>query len=538
MSPTAAATAPTGPEFFRPDLPLEQLRESPLNPRKHFDETRLRELADTFAGAGIIEPLVARLNGDHYEVICGARRMRAAHLAQLGTVPVIVKSLTDAQALEIMVIENNQREDVSPLEEAEGFRQLLATGYDLEKLAERLGRSRKYVYDRIKLQDLAPEAKLLLSVGKLTAGHAILLARLKPDEQARAIDPEDGGAFQSELGLTQEEEEVFEQALDERMDGRLKKAAALEAYSGVKPRSVRELGDWIAHHVRFRPQQAAAAAPLEFGDVAAQVEEAATKPGRGKKVISITFEHFVQPEARDESDRTFGPRSFKFADGKSHRDFTSYKTAMAKPCEHAVLGVVAVGEKYGQAFEVCIARDKCQVHWKDEIAQRTKNQTLREKGQGAKADKNEAASAARLAREREESAAREQRRELSEARALARAVNGVKEASADVLRVVLGSVTGAGEVDYDAFNKRFGTKAKWNCGVEAFKSLSGRALAQALVFAVLSTSQSLGDFERELKAFGVDLRKVEAEVEREQAAAAKSKEVQTSAPKSKAKKKR
>ncbi len=386
------------------EIAVGQLRPSPLNPRKTFDEGKLAELAASFAGAGIIEPIVVRANGapGTYEVVAGERRRRAAILAKLATVPAVVRELSDAQVLEIMVVENNQREGVNPLEEAAGFRALLQTGYELDHLAERLGRSKKYVYDRIKLLDLVPIAQHLLLDGKMSAGHGILLARLKAEDQARALDPEVGGTFARDAGATPEEEETSDEAaVDITPLGRQNRRESVQAFAAYKPRSVRELDRWIVDHVRFNPAQAAQAAPLEFGEVADRAAAAAAKPGRGKKVVSITLEHFVQPVARDEHDRTYGARSWKYADGQEHVDEYSRRRYTAKPCEHAVLGVVVVGRQYGQAFDVCVARDKCQVHWKDEIAERTWNQKLRDSGKHEAASKAEAAERDRRERERE-----------------------------------------------------------------------------------------------------------------------------------------
>src|SRR5262245_47365945 len=111
MSLTTDAIAPmVGPGFFRDDMPLADLRPSPLNPRRHFDPASLEELAKTIREIGVIEPLVARPVGDHYEIVAGDRRHRAATMAGLEVVPCTVKHLSEAQALEIMVVENNQRE--------------------------------------------------------------------------------------------------------------------------------------------------------------------------------------------------------------------------------------------------------------------------------------------------------------------------------------------------------------------------------------------------------------------------------------------
>ncbi len=260
-------------------------------------------------------------------------------------------------------------------------------------IADRIGRSEKFVWDRMKLLDLIPEAKRLLEAGRMTAGHAILIARLKPADQARVIDPADGGLF--------EHDNAFE--WDD--DGPAKTKPG--PFDGIKAVSVRELEKYIAEYVRFDVTHAAAAAPLDFGPIAERVQEAAAKPGRGKKVIAITFEHYIQPAARDEKERTYGPRSFKFADGEKHYNYATGRTTPSPRCDHSVLGVVAAGEQYGRSFDVCIARDKCEVHWKQETAAREKNATLRAKGQTGRAQRNEAAAEAR---ERQAEEARQKQR--------------------------------------------------------------------------------------------------------------------------------
>lgn len=436
MSGSAAAPAEApvfgGPKFFREDLPLEQLRSSDLNPRKVFDEAKIAELAQSIRELGVVEPIVARSMGDHYQIVAGERRVRAARLAGLDTIPAIVRPLTDAQALEIMVVENNQRQDVNPLEEGDGFARLLGYGYELEKLAERIGRSTKYIYDRIKLRDLTPVGRQLLLDGRMTAGHGILLARLKPDDQARALDPDQGGLFERDHAATAAEEDAYEDAVDALSNhGRPRHteseqaAARQAAYAAVKPRSVREFNDWLARHVRFDAVHAAQAAPLDFGETAEQVTLAAAKPGRGKKVVAITFDHYVQEDARDEGERTFGPQSWKFADGETHQvDGYSGKTTVFPMCEHSVLGLVVVGvQSYGRAFPVCIARDKCEVHWKAEIAQKRKNEKARESGKPTERQK------ADQAREREEARYKEQQaREESARKHYAAAVPDIRVA--------------------------------------------------------------------------------------------------------------
>jgi ParB family chromosome partitioning protein len=510
----AAATVSPGP--FRM-LDRELIVPSPLNPRKHFDVEGLHELAESFGDVGIIEPLVVRPIADgpagpRFELVAGERRWRAAGIAQLEEVPVIVRELSDTQALEIMVIENNQRQDVNALEEADGFSRLLKSGYDIDRLAERLGRSKKYVYDRVKLLDLVPTAQQLLLEQKMTPGHAILLARLKPEQQEKAIDPYDGGAFTQDSAADDDDVVADEDADD----------AGPKSYRSMKPRSVRELQSWIARHIRFDVAHAAEAAPLEFGDVAAQVSNATARPGRGRKVISITFDHMVHPDARDEGERTYGASSWRYADGEEHpADSWSSRTKVFPRCEHSVLGVVVAGSQhYGRAFEVCVARDRCRVHWKEEVEQREKNQKLRESGEVAKADKNDARGQQREAQERRKRELEEKRRDRVEERAINRIVEGVKDVTPELLRAAIANLVGA-DIDGEGFQKRFGVRVRgYGAKPSEFKSLSGRSLAQALTYCVVSSALNLGEGSDVCRWFGVDLKKVETEVVAEEKATA------------------
>ena len=141
-------------------VPITSLAESPTNPRKRFDAESLEELAASFKTQGILAPLLVReLEESKYEVVAGARRLRAAKLAELEKLPVRVVKLTDAEAIEALCVENLQREDIHPLEEALGFKSLLELGepaYTIATIASRAGKSEAYVYGRIRLADLIP----------------------------------------------------------------------------------------------------------------------------------------------------------------------------------------------------------------------------------------------------------------------------------------------------------------------------------------------------------------------------------------------
>src|SRR5882724_7130261 len=142
------------------NISIAALVESGTNPRKRFDQVALEELAASFKTQGVLAPLLVReLEESKYEVVAGARRLRAARIAELETVPVRVVKLTDAESIEAQVVENLQREDIHPLDEALGFKSLLELGeptYTIANIAARAGKSEGYVHGRIKLADLIP----------------------------------------------------------------------------------------------------------------------------------------------------------------------------------------------------------------------------------------------------------------------------------------------------------------------------------------------------------------------------------------------
>jgi ParB family chromosome partitioning protein len=172
-------------------VPITVLVESASNPRKRFDEKSIEELAASFKTQGVLAPLLVReLEQSKYEVVAGARRLRAARLADLVSVPVRIVKLTDAEAIEAQVVENLQREDIHPLEEALGFKSLLELGepaYTIANIASRAGKSEAYVYGRIRLADLIPSVAEAFLKDQITIGHALLIAKLPPSQQQEAF---------------------------------------------------------------------------------------------------------------------------------------------------------------------------------------------------------------------------------------------------------------------------------------------------------------------------------------------------------------
>ena len=158
------------------NVAIHLLRPSPFQPRRHMDENELNDLARSVATKGVLQPLlVRRAAGDPqaFEIIAGERRWRAAQLAQLHEVPVVIKDLSDREALEIALIENLQRQDLTALEEAQGYRRLMDEfEHTQDALAQAIGKSRSHVANTLRLLSLPESVKRLLDDGSLSAGHA------------------------------------------------------------------------------------------------------------------------------------------------------------------------------------------------------------------------------------------------------------------------------------------------------------------------------------------------------------------------------
>jgi ParB family chromosome partitioning protein len=164
-------------------MPVTWLRSGMFQPRRHFDDQALNELADSIRERGILEPLLVRpLAGakDSFEIIAGERRWRASQIAGLHEVPVMIRDLTDREALEFGIIENVQREDLSPLEEGEGYKRLLEEfGHTQNALAKIVGKSRPHITNMLRLLNLPEGVRQLIAEGKLTTGHARALVPAK-----------------------------------------------------------------------------------------------------------------------------------------------------------------------------------------------------------------------------------------------------------------------------------------------------------------------------------------------------------------------
>ena len=175
-------------------LPISQVETCSSQPRKRFDDESLQELADSISQHGIIQPLTVRkLSSGYYQIIAGERRWRAARLAGLQEVPVIVIEADDRKAAELAMIENLQREDLNPMEEAAGFQSLIESYHmTQEEAAQRVGKSRSAVTNALRLLGLTPSVRKLVEEGKLSAGHARALVpcrKARPTPLSAADSP-------------------------------------------------------------------------------------------------------------------------------------------------------------------------------------------------------------------------------------------------------------------------------------------------------------------------------------------------------------
>lgn len=188
-------------------LPLSALVPSPTNPRTHFDTDKLQELGESLKVLGQLQPIVVRKmpitvvpaeklehgHDDYFEIVCGHRRYLALEIAKLETAQALVRELSDRDVLEAQIVENGQREDIHPMEECIGFGRILenpeykALPDPVQTLAEKIGKSKSYVYQRLKLSDLTEESRKEFEAGQFSSGHAILIARLTPKDQYDAI---------------------------------------------------------------------------------------------------------------------------------------------------------------------------------------------------------------------------------------------------------------------------------------------------------------------------------------------------------------
>jgi ParB family chromosome partitioning protein len=350
------AIAPVVSEEFR-QIPLDTIVESKTNPRRRWNQKTLDELTDSVAQVGVVQPIVVRRSQaagrpDVFEIVAGARRFRASKAAKRETIPAIVRDLSDDQVLEIQTIENLQREDVHPLDEALGYQALIdRAGYDVEGIATKVGKSPSYIYQRLKLADLIEPVQKAFLEEKITAGHAVQIARLEPVAQKEAL------------------------------------RVCVPVNKWNDPYSIRELANWIEEEIHrdlsgapFDPKDAtllskagpcttcpkrSGAQPDLFSDIKkkdtctdrscfkAKIEadvarRKAALTAQGEKVVEISTKSYRHDARHGEV-----PKSALLAG--------DYRAASKETCEHTKTGLYVDGDKRGEALKVC-TDPNCKIH--------------------------------------------------------------------------------------------------------------------------------------------------------------------------------
>ena len=220
-------------------IPLEYIKPNPNQPRKYFDSEELKELADTISDKGILQPLLVIKNAENdYIIVAGERRWRAAQIAQIHEIPVIVKKLTNEEIIEIAIIENVQRSELKPLEEADGYFRLAQDfGYSHEKISNLVGKSRPYISNLIRLLSLPVEVKNLIKTGDLTSGHARTLLNCKdPISLSHLIVKKSLSVRQTELLTKRKKVDTVDK----------------KSFSINKELDTKELEDTLTAHLKFK----------------------------------------------------------------------------------------------------------------------------------------------------------------------------------------------------------------------------------------------------------------------------------------------
>jgi ParB/RepB/Spo0J family partition protein len=335
------------------EIPLSQIAEAVWNPRKHYDEAALNDLAASVREKGVLEPAIVRSRVDLpgcFELVAGHRRYRAASRAQLETLPCLVRDLTDAEALEIAVVENSQRADVHPIEEAEAIERLMLmdAAYTTEAVAAKLGVHVTTVNRKLRLLRLIDVVREAYAANAITAAHAERLAKLSPDQQPKAL----AECFRQLLAFEDDADDVVddnrssvERLIDLRAWDRLANAVA----------PVGELDNWLNLFGKAdltddgaKQQVLEALSDEDVADLSDQAQNGTNVIGALTQLSELDgfeFSHHTAEIA-----------------GVLHCDHWREIAADQTPCKHAKKGVVVHGGPL-RVVTFCQATKKCAQHW-------------------------------------------------------------------------------------------------------------------------------------------------------------------------------
>lgn len=301
-------------------IELKLIDPSTTQPRQYFDDDALQQLAASIRQHGVIQAIVARPRGPRFEVIAGERRVRASRLAGLTTIPAQVRDIDDAAARQVQIIENLQREDIHPIEEADAYQALLDSdkAITVDILATMVGMSKKYVYQCLTYRRLIPAVRDAFTRGILTAGHAARIAQIPESLQTEALS----ACFFPVLGS---------------------RSANVEELDAGALAPLKELDAFIQKKVKLDAHGEDAQVLLP--ELAAKVAEA--EAAEHGTVIPLSTLHFHTDRA---DPKPILSQSWRDASGKNK-------------CAHAQAGVIVLGEGRGTLLQVCVAKKKCNKHW-------------------------------------------------------------------------------------------------------------------------------------------------------------------------------
>jgi len=350
------------------DLPLAVLTESTTNPRRIFENSALRELAESIRVQGVLSPLLVRpLNERGFEIVAGARRYRAAQMAEAETVPVRIVNLTDAEALEAQLVENLIRADVHPMEEANGFRALLnleEPRYSIEQISVRTGKTPAFVAARLKLTELAPVVVEAFYRDEIGTGHALLLAKLQPAQQEEALT----ACYQEQYGSGNKAKRVLLplRHLQQWIEHNILLELATAPFSKEDAQLVPEAGSCIecpkrTGHNTLLFADMGTAHPNSCSDpkcYAAKLESYVRQSIAAKpKLVQISTGYGKQQEGS-----TTIPRN-KYVEVRQEKPRTKEEATRPefKTCKYTTEAIVSEGSEKGELRKVCTQAD-CPVH--------------------------------------------------------------------------------------------------------------------------------------------------------------------------------
>lgn len=242
-------------------LPIDRVFPNANQPRKLFDKQALEELAQSIRENGVLQPILVRKIGENYQIVSGERRYRASKLAGVKSIPAVVRCLSEERTMLAALIENIQRQDLNPVEEARTLRDILLNyGLTHDQLAEKVGKSRSALTNRLRLLQLPPEVQLMVADGRISAGHAKMLAGLKDSENVRYWAKK---IINEQLSVYETEKQIGQSKVDEKVT--LKKKSKNPVTSDMHVRACEEaLQELLGAKVRIRQGKAKGRIEIEF----------------------------------------------------------------------------------------------------------------------------------------------------------------------------------------------------------------------------------------------------------------------------------